>query len=69
MFNLGALASSVLESLDNVAKETLEEPKISATALRSKRKPDTKLSSSSIDSNEADLSTPTSNQVNYIYIS
>lgn len=38
MFNLGALASSVLDSIDSVAKETLEEPKVSATAIRSKRK-------------------------------
>lgn len=32
--NLG----SFLDSLDNVAKETFEEPQISATALRSKKK-------------------------------
>ncbi len=38
MFNLGALASSVLDSIDSVAKETLEEPKVSATVLRSKRR-------------------------------
>jgi hypothetical protein len=37
MFNLGALAANVLNSLDNAAKDTLEEPKISATALRSQR--------------------------------
>jgi hypothetical protein len=38
MFNLGALATTVLNSIDNVAKETLEEPKVSATALRSRKK-------------------------------
>ncbi len=39
MFNLTALASSVLDSLDNVAKDTLEEqPKVSATKLRKSRK-------------------------------
>ena len=37
MFNLGALAANVLNSLDSAAKETLEEPRISATALRSQR--------------------------------
>ena len=37
MFNFGALAANVLNSLDNVAKDTLEEPRISATAIRSKR--------------------------------
>ena len=37
MFNFGALASNVLNSLDNAAKDTLEEPRISATALRSQR--------------------------------
>ena len=34
MFNLGALASNVLNSIDSAAKETLEEPKQSATAIR-----------------------------------
>jgi hypothetical protein len=39
MFNISALASSVLDSLDSVAKDTLEEhPKVSATALRKNRK-------------------------------
>ena len=38
MFNLGSIASSVLNSIDNVAKETLEEPKLSATAIRSRRR-------------------------------
>lgn len=37
MFNFGALAANVLNSLDNAAKDTLEEPRISATALRSQR--------------------------------
>jgi hypothetical protein len=37
MFNLGALAANVLNSLDSAAKETLQEPTISATALRSQR--------------------------------
>ena len=37
MFNFGALAANVLNSLDNVAKDTLEEPRMSATALRSQR--------------------------------
>ena len=41
MFNLTSLAASVLDSLDNVAKETLEEPKVSATSLRKSRKLDT----------------------------
>lgn len=41
MFNLGALASSVLDSIDSVAKETLEEPKQqSATSIRSSRRKD-----------------------------
>ena len=35
MFNLSALASNVLSSMDNVVKETLEDtPKISATRIR-----------------------------------
>lgn len=37
MFNFGALAANVLNSLDNAAKDTLEEPRVSATALRSQR--------------------------------
>lgn len=37
MFNLGALAANVLNSLDNAAKDTLEEPRVSATALRNQR--------------------------------
>ncbi len=45
MFNLTALASSVLDSLDNVAKDTLEEqPKVSATKLRKSRKIESTLS-------------------------
>jgi hypothetical protein len=36
MFNIGAF----LNNLDNAAKETLEEPKVSATSLRSRRKGD-----------------------------
>eukprot|EP01041_Mallomonas_annulata_P003463 gene3463-6889_t len=32
------MASNVLSSIDNAAKETLEEPKVSATAIRSKRR-------------------------------
>lgn len=40
MFNLGTIASNMLNSIDNAAKETLEEPKLSATALRSKKKKD-----------------------------
>lgn len=38
MFNFGALAANVLNSLDNAAKDTLEEPRVSATALRSQRR-------------------------------
>jgi hypothetical protein len=38
MFNLGALAKNVLNSLDDAAKETLEEPKVSATTMRARRK-------------------------------
>ena len=38
MFNFGALAANVLNSLDNAAKDTLEEPRMSATALRSQRR-------------------------------
>lgn len=37
MFNIGAYAANVLNSLDSVAKDTLEEPRISATALRNQR--------------------------------
>lgn len=44
MFNLSAL-TSVLDSLDSAAKETLEEPKVSATTLRSRRKVETSSSS------------------------
>lgn len=41
MFNLTALASSVLDSLDSVAKDTLEDqPKVSATKLRKSRRND-----------------------------
>ncbi|KAJ1413732.1 hypothetical protein B484DRAFT_454991 [Ochromonadaceae sp. CCMP2298] len=36
--NLAANALNVLNSLDNAAKDTLEEPRLSATALRSKRR-------------------------------
>ncbi len=36
--NVFRLASSVLDSLDSVAKETLEEPKVSATSIRTRRK-------------------------------
>eukprot|EP00607_Mallomonas_marina_P010832 CAMPEP_0182421048 /NCGR_PEP_ID=MMETSP1167-20130531/6239_1 /TAXON_ID=2988 /ORGANISM="Mallomonas Sp, Strain CCMP3275" /LENGTH=504 /DNA_ID=CAMNT_0024597773 /DNA_START=46 /DNA_END=1561 /DNA_ORIENTATION=+ len=32
------MASNVLNNIDNAAKETLEEPKVSATAIRSKRR-------------------------------
>jgi hypothetical protein len=42
MFNFSTLAANVLNSLDNAAKDTLEEPRISATALRSKRLPKSK---------------------------
>eukprot|EP01032_Pedospumella_encystans_P010542 gene10542-12312_t len=38
MFNFGALAANVLNSLDNAAKDTLEEPRVSATALRSQQR-------------------------------
>eukprot|EP01039_Chlorochromonas_danica_P004354 gene4354-4775_t len=38
MFNIGAFASSVLDSIDSVAKESLEESRVSATALRTRRK-------------------------------
>lgn len=35
MFNLGDLnLSDLLNSIDNAAKETLEEPKVSATSIR-----------------------------------
>jgi hypothetical protein len=37
MFNLRSLAASVLDSIDSVAKDTLEEPKVSATTLRKSR--------------------------------
>jgi hypothetical protein len=37
MFNISALAANVLNSLDNAAKDTLEEPRVSATALRNQR--------------------------------
>ena len=38
MFNLGKITTDLLNSIDNAAKETLEEPKESATTLRSKRR-------------------------------
>jgi hypothetical protein len=38
MFNLGKLTTDLLNTIDNAAKETLEEPKESATALRQKKK-------------------------------
>lgn len=40
MFNLGAIASNVLNSIDSAAKESLEEPthKESATAIRQRRR-------------------------------
>lgn len=41
MFGLNL--SALLDSLDNVAKETLEEPKESATEIRSKRKASSKV--------------------------
>jgi hypothetical protein len=34
MFNLGRLTSDLLNTLDSAAKDTLEEPQISATSLR-----------------------------------
>ncbi len=37
MFGLSAIAS-VLDSIDSAAKETLEEPKQSATVIRARRK-------------------------------
>ena len=40
MFDLNKAISSVLDSLDHVAKETLEEPKVSATLIRTRRKND-----------------------------
>ncbi len=39
--NVFQLASSVLNNLDSAAKDVLEEPKVSATALRAKRKTET----------------------------
>lgn len=38
MFSIGKLTTDLLNSIDNVAKETLEEPKESATAVRQKKK-------------------------------
>lgn len=49
MFDLGKLAANVLNSIDNAAKETLEEPKLSATAIRSQRKGNNDSSFDSID--------------------
>ncbi len=37
MFNLSGALSNVLNNLDNVAKETLEEPKLSATQIRKQK--------------------------------
>ena len=38
MFNLGALASSVLDSIDNVAKESLEDQKAAVPSIRPHRR-------------------------------
>ena len=41
-FDLGRITTNILNSIDNVAKETLEEPQISATTLRRKKKAEVK---------------------------
>jgi len=38
MFNLGRLTSDLLNTLDSAAKDTLEEPQVSATSLRRAKK-------------------------------
>ena len=44
MFNLSAIASNVLNSIDSAAKESLEEPKTeSATIIRQRRRDNTTL--------------------------
>jgi hypothetical protein len=54
----GVNISALLDSLDTVAKETLEEPKESATRIRSKRKQ--AASQSQSQSSEKDLSVESS---------
>lgn len=56
MFNLGALASSVLDSIDNVAKESLEDQKASVTSIRSQRR--TAASSEALDAVPGSESNP-----------
>lgn len=38
MFNLGRLTADLLNTLDSAAKDSLEEPQISATSLRKAKK-------------------------------
>ena len=67
--NLGAIAN-VLNSIDSAAKETLEEPKQSATAIRRQKKLEDQQNTKSIDLNSnttTDNDEITDRAVSYYY--